>query len=421
MTHMFSFSSFKVPVLIALAFTLAVLPGAEARVTTASSVEQAKERASKSKKDYLVLNYGEWDGYSSDIYKNCWKPTKHLDKALESSTILTEAVFGDDLTDAQKKAQERRNKGLNKTPPSLPSVFFFDQDGFHYATLTGSAVPAEETQFALAVGEIQKKRIKRDEIIKEAMLKKGLERAKLLGTAGDIEGIKVSPKLLDLVKAADPGDQSGYIRRLTFDIFNLHRLLKEPEDKAHKELDRMIADEGYSIEQRQAMLGLKNFIYRKNPAKNEKLIIATYEKMYKLGPDTIMGRSGKKGLQGTFDIGKISGEMFDKPVKDAISDLDKILADTSFPYSVEQKQDILELKARCMLPKVDEYKDEIVETYKKIIDLAPQSQMAQFAQQEIDFLTLSKEELDKRQRMSLDDIDRDELLGEEIYPDDEEE
>lgn len=406
------------PLLFSL-LLVALSPLSEARVTTSTTVEQAKDRAAKSKKDYLVFNYGEWDPYSSEIYKSCWKSTRHLDKTLEPSTILAEATFGDNLTDAQKKAQERKNKGLDKTPPCLPSVFFFDQDGFHYGTLTGSAVPRDGMQFAEAVAEIQKKRIKRDEIIKEAQLKRGVERAKIIGSAADIEGIKVSPKILEMIKAADPRDQSGYIRRLTFDIFKFHDVLKESEEKAFKEMDKVINDEGYSVEQRQMVLGLKNFVYRKNPGENAKLIADNYRKMYELGPDTIIGKSGLKGLQESFDFASVAIKARDLPIDEAVKYVDTVLEDDSFPYSTEQKQDLIELQARCMAKEKDKYKDAIVAKYKKIIEMTPDSDMAEFAQQEIDFLTLSPEELEKRERKSLDEMyDRDKILGEEVYPDD---
>lgn len=398
-----------------------LLPCADARVNTFNTVEQAKERSAKFKKDYLVFNHADWDLLSSSMFKTHWKNTKYLDKTLEPNTILTDAIFENDLADTNtKRNQEKKNKGLGKTPPSIPSVFFFDSDGFLYATLSGSEIPGEESQFADKVAEIQKKRIKREELIKEAMFKKGVERAKILGSAADIQGIKTSPKILELIRAADPSDESGYIKRLTFDIFSLHKLLKEPEEKALQELDKKIADEGYSVEQRQMMLGLKNGIYRRNPEKNEKKIAETYEKMYKLDPTTIMGRSGMKGFQDTLDINKMSYDLYNLPIPDALKKIDAMLADTSFPYSVDQKQDLLEVRARCMLAKSLDYKDEIVETYKKLIDLAPDSKMAKFAQQEIDFLTLSEEELKKRERRDRDDFDRPQAMGEEIYPDDDE-
>lgn len=392
-------------------------PAALAKVTPASSVEQAQERSAKSKKDYFVLNYGEWDLVSTGVYKSCWKVTRSLDKELENSTIIAEATFSDNPTDAEKKAQERRNKGLKTTPPSLPSVLLFDADGFLYATVTGTDLPHEERLFAEKLGSVQKKRIERDELIRQAMLKKGVERAKMLGAAADVQGIKPSPKILELVKAADPSDKSGYVRRLSFDIFKLHELFKQPDEKALRECDKYINDEGYSIEQRQMVCGLKAHILRKDATKNADKIKETYNKMFKLGPDTIMGQAGKKGLQSTFDISSLN-DLLDKPVKDALKEFDRILADTSFPYSDEQRQDILDLRARSMRGQMEEYKQEIVDTYKKLIEINPNNKMAEYAQQEIDFLTLPPEELEKRQKIDRDDIQSNEVLGEEIYPED---
>lgn len=404
-----------------LLFGQILLTPVSAGVTPATNVEQGLERAQKAKKDCLIFAYGDWDAYSNDIYKACWKSTSALGKELENSTVVAEVNFPQNPKESEEKSFKKKANGYPGSPPCLPSVAFVDANGFHYATVSGTALGGEEKQFALALGEVQKKRIQRDEILKQAKLKKGVERAKMIGSAGDIPGIRTDTKtLLALVKECDPSDMSGYIRRLSFDVFKLQDDLTGEELKKRLEmLDEIINDEGYAIEQRQMVLGLRAGELNRAGGDNEKAIQETYKKMYQLDPNSIFGRAGRRGLQETFSTTPLV-DLVSKPEEEALAELNKVYNDKGFPYSNAQRQEMLDIRVRILSgARSKENKDAILATYKEMIELDPNSNWAEFAQQEIDFIINPNKRKDG-DRMTREQATQPNVpYGEEIYPDDE--
>ena len=395
-------------------------PVVQARVTPATSVEQAIERAQKSKKDCLIFAYGDWDSYSSDIYNACWKNSSAMNKELENSTVVVEVNYPETVTEKDRKSFEKKSKGYPGTPPCLPSVAFVDSNGFHYATLSGSELGGEEKLFAQALAEVQKKRMERDEILKQAKLKKGVEKARAIGSAANVKGIKTDNKtLLALVKECDPSDISGYVRSLSFDIFKLQDEIQgDPIEKVTETLDKIINDEGYTKEQRQMVLGLKASTLSRAGGDHDKEIQAAYKKMYSLDPESLFGKVGRRGLQNTFSMAPLM-DLMSKPEKDALAELDKIYNDKEFPYSDEQLQDMLDLRVRILSgANGKENRDEIIATYKKLIEVNPKTNLAEFAQQEIDDI-LNPGKRKERDRISREEAtQKNEAYGEEIYPDD---
>lgn len=405
-----------------LALSLAFLSPVQARVTPATSVEQGMERAKKSKKDCFIFAYGDWDPYSNDIYNACWKNSSAMNKELENSTVTVEISFPETVTEKDKKAFEKKVKGYPGSPPCLPSVVMIDSNGFHYASVSGSQLGGEEKQFALALAEIQKKRIQRDEILKQAKLKQGVERARVIGSAADVQGINTDVKtLLPMVKECDPSDISGYVRRLEFDIFKLQDEVKgEPVEKFLPILDKIIDDKGYSVEQRQMVLGLRASMLRRAGGDNEKAVQDSYKKMYNMDPKSLFGRAGRRGLQETFNATPLM-DLLSKPEKDALAELDKVYNDQEFPYSDDQKQEMLDIRVRILSgSRAKENKDQIIDTYKKLIEVNPKSNLAEFAQQEIEDLENPGKVRDRDRITREEATQRNEAYGEEIYPDDEE-
>lgn len=274
---------------------------AMANVSRMSTPAKAQERAA-GKRDYLVLCYGEWDKFSNGIYKNIWRSANELNKHMEGGTVITEAVYMQSPTDADKKRMQKQNEGFKDLPRCLPSVYMYDADGFLYAVLAGGELPGGPDQFAQALAEVQKKRIERDELIKKGKSARDEERANFFRQAGDIQGIRISPKLLALAKEYFPGNKYGLIDRFSFDIFNLHHIYEKPLEEGIKEIDKYVNnDKTYSQEQRQTVLGLKASFLRKKGGKDED-IKACYEQMVKINPETFMGKAGKGALDSYYGV-----------------------------------------------------------------------------------------------------------------------
>lgn len=294
-------------ILLALcAVCLSLAPQASA-VSTASDFSKAYERAKKARSDCLVFSFGDWDKYSLKVYKSAWKDIRYLNKYLDNATILCDAKTYQFPTPHQEKEMKERTAALSGLNGVLcnPSVLFIDKEGFPYALAAGKDIVADPEQFAKILGEIQKKRLLRDEILAQAMKKKGEERARLIAQASDIPGIKCDNKrFAQLVKDCDPDDKLGYYRRFTFDPWKFHYLLEEKEEDAKKALDaELYKVTGYSKEQQQILLGIRGKVIR-NGSNDPEELRANYERMLAIDPESVMGKSAKAALRLYCGIGE---------------------------------------------------------------------------------------------------------------------
>ena len=267
----------------------------QAAVSHMSEPDKARDRA-LGKRDYMILCFGDWDPYSKSVYDKCWRATMHLNKELESGTVLSDLSFPQYPSESEKKRWQKKNEGFNQLPRCLPSVYMFDDTGYLYCILAGSELSPNPPDFAKAIGDVQKKRVLRDELLKKAKTAKGDDRIKYMREAGDIEGIGRPPKLLALAKEYDGGDSNGLVRRYSFDIFKLHPAFDEDKKKGLDMIDKYAKDDKLTKQDRQMVYGLRaSFLRRKNGS--EKEIKECYEQMTKINPDSFYGKVGVNAIK----------------------------------------------------------------------------------------------------------------------------
>lgn len=265
-------------------------------VETAPTVTDAMAKAKEIKSDYLVFVYGgDWDGFGKSYKERVWAKPETLSLA-QPNTIVTEYTYPEHPTEAEKEARKQLQKDFGQGTSSVPSLYFFDKNQFCYATLHGDKMDKNPLLLAKRIKEAQDLRNKRDEYLAQAEKLSGVEKAKLLGTAYDIQGLNRPKEAVDELKKCDPDDASGYQKRFTFDPWKYHSVFEKPLAEGLKELDAVVADPAYTAEQKQTILGIKSTYLRRNKAdKNQ--IREVFVKMKSLDPNSVFGKAAEKGLE----------------------------------------------------------------------------------------------------------------------------
>lgn len=272
---------------LSIVLALACSAGLHA-ATVADSVEDAKKRAKESRSDCIVMVYGgDWDRVGKAFHDKCWKAVvPQIDpKAFVSTRLLPQV--------SSKEAEQEDNqkaKAFGADVPSVPSVFLFDADGFCYASLSGDLLPSTPTPLLTRIAQLQRLRASRDELIQKSQSLKGPEKAKMLGRAGEINGLNRPPDLLKEIQKCDPEDKAGYAQRYTFEIWKLHENLDKPKEEAIAALDAALKSPALTAQQKQKIYGLRGTILRKNKASDSELK-ENYGKMRALDPQSIEGKA----------------------------------------------------------------------------------------------------------------------------------
>lgn len=258
------------------------------------SPAEAAQKSKSAKADLIVMAYGgEWDRIGKAYFNKCWKPAI---KMIDPGTFVSTAEFPENPDKATKEKLEKEYKGLSMDFGSLPALFLFDGEGFCYASLWGQKLPKSPSSLAALIADLQAKKKKCNELVAQGRAAKGVEKAKLLGMAAEVQGINRNPQLVKDITAADPKDESGYVKKLTFSIWPLHECFDKPKEEALALLDKELASPHLSAEQKQTIYGVRGTVLRRNKATPQELK-ENYEKMYSLDPQSLLGKAAIKAMK----------------------------------------------------------------------------------------------------------------------------
>lgn len=205
----------------------------------------------------IVYLYGpDWNRKSTNMLKTFWKG-KDVEQAAGESTMVAIPLY-QRPNDAQKAEQERIQGDFRIPPPkqyrSIPAIFMLDNTGRVYAWICGTDGFGEGETGALAVKQIKKYKelfAKQRELMEKSDKADGLEKARLIGQASTL-GIEPTSQALDQIKTFDPNDETGFVRRLTFDPHKFQEDHKDDETFAiEAEVMKIVEDKAYSELQRQ--------------------------------------------------------------------------------------------------------------------------------------------------------------------------
>lgn len=269
----------------------------------ASSSAWAAERAdtyqnalSKSGDEGIIVYlYGpNWNKRSVKMLESFWK-SPETEQAAGKSVLVSLPIY-QRPTDEQKAEEEEIRAGFPMPPPhqyrSNPTVVMQDKTGRTYAILAGTDDLGEGLSGARA-HELMKKNkellARQLELMAKAEQASGLEKAKLIGQASTL-GIEPPSNALDQIKELDANDESGFVRRLSYDPRQFQE--KHKESKA-SELEtavmKIVNDPAYSSLQRQETYCiLIGQLRRDGVAKN--VLKKHLLDMQKIDPNTMYGK-----------------------------------------------------------------------------------------------------------------------------------
>lgn len=293
----------------------ALLPCPVFSAQCAANYEQASALAPKD--GYIAFAYAEgWDKFSKEL---CMKLMKHpaILQAAGDAVLMPMPVYECPTKEQKESLKAHMGKLGVMDAESYPAIFMFGPGGRHYATLCGPDVlRAKPEELAAVMGERIAGMKAQNELLDKAKSAQGVEKAKLLGAAARIKGVSVPGDTLKQIKAADPKDESGFVRSLEFQpwVYTEGLLGKKLDDKTLqglegkpnkairqkrlemqmilKELDEKLADPAFSNEQKQVFCANAiGTIHRKGDVTDAGKLRQYAERMHKLGPDTTLGKS----------------------------------------------------------------------------------------------------------------------------------
>lgn len=230
---------------------------------------QAEAATNATDDGYILFVYGKgWDRFSEELCKKVIAAPEISAAAGNAALILT--PFYQYATAEEKEAQRAiwgsLAEPLARSMETYPSLLMYDKEGFLYGRVQG-AVLLRGTMAEIAAevkSKLEAKR-KQEEIMKRANAASGVEAAKLIAEAWAIPGIEPPNNYRNLVKAADPNDESGMVRRLHFDGWALAQKycakktdggLELGDEATIAKMKEFLKDPAYTPEQQQTFYAI---------------------------------------------------------------------------------------------------------------------------------------------------------------------
>ncbi len=280
------------PTLIALALTLTLAPLPLQAVQQAETYEQASSLVGDD--GYILFAYADgWDTYSRRVCQTLMNSAK-VKKVARNAVLMELPVPEAPTKEEQADLQKRFGKLKLPKADSYPALLLFDKDGRHYSTICG---PFMQKARPTKVSALLEARLagcqKQRKLLEEAQKAEGVEKARLLCQASIIPDIARPDNLGKQLRAADPEDKSGVIRRLLFNPWAFTEKIRKMEpDAALAELEKMLADNAYTDEQKQIFCTNAIGVLHRHGGENAAERIADYaRRMRAFAPDTTLGKS----------------------------------------------------------------------------------------------------------------------------------
>lgn len=269
--------------------------------------EKAAEKATDD--GYILFVYGKgWDRYSEDLCKKVIAAPEISEAAGNAALILT--PFYQYATPEDKEAQ-RAVWGALAEPAAhsmetYPSLLMYDKEGFLYGRVQGPVLlRGTMAEIAAVVKAKLEAKHKQEEIMKRAEAASGVEAAKLIAEAWAVPGIEPPNNYRNLVKAADPNDESGMVRRLHFDGWGLAQKycgkksdggLELGDDATIAKMKEFLKDPAYTPEQQQTFYAIIIGVLNRGGG-NAMQIKGYANEMKRLNPESNLGVSADQVIK----------------------------------------------------------------------------------------------------------------------------
>lgn len=279
--------------------------------TTAATVYATQSEAAKAATDdgYMLVVYAKgWDRFSEPFCKKIIEAPEIQEAAGNAGLILApfyQYASGDDKA-AQATVWGSLSEPSASSMETYPCILMYDKNGYLYGRVQGTSfLKGTMQEIAAEVKAKREAKRKQEEIMAQAAEASGLERAKLVGEACAVEGIERPAGYREIVKAADPKDESGMVRRLNFDYYGFSQKycasqkdggLELGPEATIKEMEKFLKDPAYTPEQKQIFHAVIIGTLRRSGAGTSQLKGAVLE-MKRLAPESHMGVSADQYIK----------------------------------------------------------------------------------------------------------------------------
>ncbi len=218
----------------------------------------AKEAPAVTEDGYVVFAYADgWDKLSKKRVEKL-RADAAVKAALGSAIVYSIAVPA-----APDKARQKAFDEECQVAPKIklkvgdastyPAIHLYDRNGRRYTTIATPLVARGTAgEVAGLIREHMATGKEQGEIITKAARVGGKEKAGMLLATTRFEGFEWPEHVLNKVKQADPKDQSGAVRSLSFNGYGFAvDLRKKNVEEAMDEVDKCLADPAYSERQKQ--------------------------------------------------------------------------------------------------------------------------------------------------------------------------
>lgn len=256
------------------------------------SMEEAKAKVTDD--GYILFAYADgWDTYGKKVALKLYK-NKEVAKAAGQAVRIPYAL-PQALDDDARKAFNAQWEGI-KIPnaDNYPALLLFDRNGRHYSTISGTYMTkAKPAKVAKLIKERMAAKREQDELMRQAAEAKGVDKARLIAKACNLKDINRPDNYEKQLRAADPNDESGVVRQVTFNPWGfVEKKIKEDPAEVLKELDTMLADPAYTDDQKQVFCACAIGTLRRVGGPEATKRMKEYaRKLESYGKDTVLGRS----------------------------------------------------------------------------------------------------------------------------------
>ncbi len=277
----------------------------------AAQVYKTQEEAASTVTDdgYILFTYAAgWDRFSEPFMKKVIAEPA-IQKAAGNAALILAPLYQyatPDDTAQHSAVWGALEQPAARTMETHPSLLMYDKSGYLYGRVQGTLlIKGSISEVAAEVRKKLEAKKQQEAIMAKAEAASGVEKAKLIAEACAVEGIERPNGYLDMVKSADPGDQSGMVRRLSFDYYGFSQKycgkdsdggLELGAEKTIQEMEKFLKDPAYTAEQQQIFHAVIIGTLRRNGASAVQLKGAVQE-MKRLAPESHMGVSADQYIK----------------------------------------------------------------------------------------------------------------------------
>lgn len=283
---------------------IAPVHAAQQYATQSEAAEAAPEDG------YILAVYAKgWDRFSEALCKKVIASQEVQEAAGSAALVLTPFY---QYATPEERSKQREVWGNLAEPAAhsmetYPCLLMYDKGGYLYGRVQGPVLlRGTIKEIAAEVKAKLDAKRQQDELMKQAEATSGAEKARLIAQACAFDVIEWPQGARQKVKAADPSDESGMVRRLHFDGWALAQKYCGSKSDGGLELStqdtidammKMLKDPAYTPEQKQVFHAIIIGTIRRAGGDTHTKIRNHAAEIKKLNPDSNLGISSDQILK----------------------------------------------------------------------------------------------------------------------------